>query len=83
VKNAFLNVVNIDPEPLVNGYLSDANRARVSGSSYLQVVPTGSGNVVVFADDPAHRKYWHGTERLLLNALLQANQLTPPRQRGE
>ena len=83
VKNAFLNVVNIDPEPLVNGYLSDANRARVSGSSYLQVVPTGSGNVVVFADDPAHRKYWHGTERLLLNALLQSNQLTPPRQRGE
>ncbi|HEX7989781.1 MAG TPA: peptidase M14, partial [Stenotrophomonas sp.] len=83
VKNAFLNVVNIDREPVVNGYLSDANRARVAGSSYLQVVPTGSGNVVLFADDPAHRKYWHGTERLLLNALLQANHLSTPRQRGE
>ena len=83
VKNAFLNVVNIDRAPVVNGYLSDANRARVAGSSYLQVVPTGSGNVVLFADDPAHRKYWHGTERLLLNALLQANHLNTPKQRGE
>ena len=83
VDNAFLNVVRIDRAPVVNGYLSDANRARVAGTSYLQVVPTGNGNVVLFADDPAHRKYWHGTERLLLNALLQANQLTPPRQRGE
>lgn len=83
VKNAFLNVVTIDREPVVNGYLSDANRARVAGSSYLQVVPTGNGNVVLFADDPAHRKYWHGTERLLLNALLQSNHLSTPRQRGE
>ena len=82
-KNAFLNVVNIDRQPVVNGYLSDANRARVAGSSYLQVVPSGNGNVVLFADDPAHRKYWHGTERLLLNALLQGNHLNTPKQRGE
>ncbi|NCT88832.1 peptidase M14 [Stenotrophomonas acidaminiphila] len=82
-KNAFLNVVNIDRQPVVNGYLSDANRARVAGSSYLQVVPSGSGNGVLFADDPAHRKYWHGTERLLLNALLQGNHLNTPKQRGE
>ncbi len=82
-KNAFLNVVNIDRQPVVNGYLSDANRARVAGSSYLQVVPSGSGNVVLFADDPAHCKYWHGTERLLLNALLQGNHLNTPKQRGE
>ncbi len=82
-KNPFLNVVRIDAEPVVNGYLAEDKRQRVAGSSYLQVVPTGSGNVVLFADDPAHRKYWHGSERLLLNAVLQANHLNPPRQRGE
>jgi hypothetical protein len=81
-KNAFLNVVTIDKQPVVNGYLADDKRERVAGSSYLQVVPQGDGNVVLFADDPAHRKYWHGTERLLLNAVLQANYLNPPRQRG-
>ena len=81
--NPYLNVVRIDDKPRVNGYLSDENLARVAGSTYAQVLPNGQGNVVVFADDPVHRKYWHGTERLLLNAVLLGNQLNPIRQRGE
>ena len=81
--NAYLNVVRIDDKPRVNGYLSAANLARVAGSTFAQVVPAGQGNVVVFADDPVHRKYWHGTERLLLNAALFGNHLNPMRQRGE
>lgn len=82
-ENPYLNVVRIDAEPRVNGYLSDANRKRVAGSAFLQVAPLQDGNVVVFADDPAHRKYWHSTERLLLNAVLFSNYLNPVRQRGE
>ncbi|WP_425477331.1 M14 family zinc carboxypeptidase [Stenotrophomonas koreensis] len=81
--NAYLNVVRIDDKPKVNGYLSAPNLARVAGSTFAQVVPVGQGNVVVFADDPVHRKYWHGTERLLLNAVLFGNHLNPIRQRGE
>lgn len=81
--NPYLDVVRIDDEPLVNGYLSEENRRHVAGSAFVQVVPVGKGNVVVFADDPAHRKYWHGTERLLLNAALFSNHLNPQRQRGE
>ena len=81
--NAYLNVVRIDDKPRVNGYLSEANLQRVAGSTFAQVVPAGQGNVVVFADDPVHRKYWHGTERLLLNAVLFGNHLNPIRQRGE
>lgn len=81
--NPYLNVVRIEDAPRVNGYLSDANRARVAGSAFLLVAPLQQGNVVVFADDPAHRKYWHGTERLLLNAALFGNHLNPVRQRGE
>ncbi|GGD47898.1 peptidase M14 [Pseudoxanthomonas indica] len=81
--NAYLNVVRIDAEPRVNGYLSDENRKRAAGSAFLQVAPLEKGNVVVFADDPAHRKYWHGTERLLLNAVLFSDHLNPIRQRGE
>ena len=81
--NPYLNVVRIDDKPKVNGYLSAANLERVAGSTFAQVVPVGQGNVVVFADDPVHRKYWHGTERLLLNAVLFGNHLNPIRQRGE
>ena len=81
--NPYLNVVRIDDKPRVNGYLSQENLQRVAGTTWAQVLPAGQGNVVVFADDPVHRKYWHGTERLLLNAVLLGNHLNPVRQRGE
>ncbi|GAB3047975.1 M14 family zinc carboxypeptidase [Stenotrophomonas tumulicola] len=80
--NPFSTVVRVDEQPRVNGYLSERNRARVSGSAWLLVSPQGQGNVVLFADDPAHRKYWHGTDRLLVNALFFSNLLNPTRPRG-
>lgn len=81
-RNAYSTVVQIDAQPRVNGYLSERNRARVGGSAWLLVSPQGQGNVVLFADDPAHRKYWHGTERLLVNALFFGNLLNPAKPRG-
>lgn len=73
----FANVVRIDDEPLVNGYLPAALRQQAAGSVWAQVIRSGEGNVVLFADDPAHRKYWLGTERMLLNALFFADHLAP------
>ncbi|MEG2803327.1 M14 family zinc carboxypeptidase [Stenotrophomonas sp.] len=81
-RNPFSTVVRVDEKPRVNGYLSDANRRRVAGAAWLLVSAQGQGNVVLFADDPAHRKYWHGTERLLLNAIFFGNQLNPTKQRS-
>ena len=80
--NPFSTVVRIDDVPVVNGYLSERNRARIGGAAWLVVAPKGQGNVVLFADDPAHRKYWHGTERLLLNAVFFGNLLNPTKPRG-
>ena len=80
--NRFSTVVRIDAQPRVNGYLSARNQERVSGSAWLLVSPQGQGNVVLFADDPAHRKYWHGTERLLVNAVFFGNLLNPSKPRG-
>ncbi|HCW48819.1 MAG TPA: hypothetical protein DGP25_01855 [Brevundimonas sp.] len=77
VADPFANVVRIDERPEVNGYLPEALRARSAGSVWAQVNPVGAGNVVLFADDPAHRKYWLGTERLLINALFLSNHLAP------
>lgn len=75
VSDPFANVVRIETSPQVNGYLPEALRARAAGSVWAQVNPIGAGNVVLFADDPAHRKYWLGTERLLINALFLSNHL--------
>ncbi len=80
--NPFSTVVRVDDRPRVNGYLSERNRGRVAGSAWLLVSPQGQGNVVLFADDPAHRKYWHGTDRLLINALFFSNLLNPAKPRG-
>lgn len=74
----FADVVRIDAEPLVNGYLPQPLQSRIAGTVWAQTVRVGQGNVVLFADDPAHRKYWLGTERLLINALFFAPLLTPP-----
>lgn len=73
----FSNVVRIDDDPLVNGYLPEPLRRQTAGSVWAQVIRSGEGNLVLFADDPAHRKYWLGTERMLLNALFLADGLAP------
>lgn len=79
--DAFSDVVRIDDAPRVNGYLPDGLRRNLSGGVWAQTARNGSGNLVLFADDPAHRKYWLGTERLLVNALFLSNHLTPSERR--
>lgn len=76
-RDPFSTPVRIHDKPRVNGYLSDKHVTRIGGSAYVLVSAVGTGNVVLFADDPAHRKYWHGTERLLLNSLFFADHLRP------
>jgi len=80
--DAFSSVVRVDARPEINGYLSSENRGKFAGALWAAVYAGGKGNVVLFADDPAHRKYWHGTERLLVNALFFADLLAPPPPRG-
>lgn len=79
--DAFSNVVRIDLAPRINGYLPDGLRRNLSGAIWAQTARNGAGNVVLFADDPAHRKYWLGTERLLINALFLSNHLAPAERR--
>ncbi|WP_294390817.1 M14 family zinc carboxypeptidase [uncultured Sphingomonas sp.] len=77
IADPFSTVVAVDRQPLVNGYMSDRLHKRLAGSVWAQVARAGKGNVVLFADDPAHRKYWLGTERLLINGLFFSKELTP------
>lgn len=76
VADPFGNVVRIDADPEVNGYLPEALRKDAAGTVWAQVNTLGAGNVIAFADDPAHRKYWLGTERLLINGLFYGNHLS-------
>lgn len=68
-RNKYATIAKYAPESYVGGYVSKKNIARINNTAAILVSQAGSGKVVSFADDPTYRSYWHGTDRLLLNAL--------------
>ena len=64
--------------PFVSGFVSKENLKKISNTAAVVVSPEGQGRVVLFADDPAFRSYWHGTSRILLNAILYGPFLNAP-----
>jgi hypothetical protein len=54
----------------LSGLLWEEARARWAESVYASRNAVGSGQVIVFVSTPNFRGYFHGAERLLLNALL-------------
>jgi len=75
--NAFLSK---DPVQTV-GRFSEKEKLRISGlvwqeakerwakTAYLTRESLGYGQIILFAEEPNFRSYFHGTERLLLNAI--------------
>jgi hypothetical protein len=53
------------------GFVWPDNTERLlRNSAFLIHEPTGSGHVVLFANDPFFRAWWHALDRLVLNAVL-------------
>ena len=77
-RNPYTTVVRYTAQPAVSGYVSKANVQKISNSAAVVVSKLGAGRVVLFADDPVFRSYWHGTARLLSNALLLGPLLNVP-----
>lgn len=70
--NKYATVAQYTKAPFINGYSSKNNISRVANSAAIILSPSGSGEVVLFADDPTYRSYWLGTNRLFLNAIFFA-----------
>ena len=56
-------------EPVLSGYSSAQNRARLPGAAALKAYRVGGGRVVLMDFDPSFRAFWWGTDGLLLNAV--------------
>ena len=54
----------------LSGMLWPEARARWANTAYVTQERSGSGEVILFLDDPFFRAYFHGTKRLLENAIL-------------
>ncbi len=77
-ENPFSTVAQLTDDPHLSGYISDENRERLRGSPSLMADQLGRGSVVLFADNPAFRGYWYGTNRLFLNALFFGSHIEVP-----
>ena len=51
------------------GYCSDENVEKMKGTAALVVHPMGRGRVILIADNPNFRGFWHGPARVFLNAI--------------
>ncbi len=56
--------------PRMSGYLSKENERKVEGTPYLIHEQLGSGNIILFTDDPNFRLFWDGLNKLFLNSVL-------------
>ena len=71
--NKYATVAQYAEKPFINGYTSKQNIGKVSNSAAIIFSNSGSGQVVLFADDPTYRGYWLGTTRLFFNSIFFSN----------
>jgi len=74
----YTTVARYTANPLVSGFVSKENLKKISNSAAIVLSPEGAGRVVLFADNPNFRNYWHGTSRLFLNAVLFGSVISLP-----
>ena len=68
-ESAAANVGRYTNKPLLSGYVSEEKLAGIKDTASIIAKKQGSGYVVMFADNPAFRAFWYGTNGLLLNAI--------------
>ena len=77
-KNNYSSVVRYSENSLIDGFLSENNKAKIKESVSLVVSRVGRGIAVMFADNPNFRGAWYGTNRLFLNAILLGDKIYIP-----
>ena len=68
-KNPFGTVAQYTDAPLLSGYASSENVAKVAGAAAVLAERRGQGVVVLISDNPNFRAWWFGPNKLFLNSL--------------
>jgi hypothetical protein len=68
-EGSYSNPLNYGASPLLSGYISRENYARIKNSSVLGFSAVGRGRVVGFTESMTFRAFWYGTNKLLMNAI--------------
>lgn len=56
-------------QPLMSGWISDANLEALKGTSTIRVNRLGRGRSISLVDNPNFRAFWYGTNKLMMNAI--------------
>lgn len=76
--NPYCNPAIYDSEnPHLAGYCSDENLEKVRDSAAVVVQPMGRGRIILIADNPNFRAFWHGTSRMFLNSIFFGHLTNP------
>ncbi len=76
--NPYCNPMMYDAaKPHLAGYCSQENLEKLKPSAAAVIHPIGKGRVVVIADNPNFRAFWHGTSRIFLNAIYFGDVMNP------
>ena len=68
-KSAYETPAVYTAQPLLSGYISPENLAKLAGSPAVLALPSGRGVVVALTDEPNFRGGWWGGNRLFFNAV--------------
>jgi hypothetical protein len=68
-KNVYAMPLYYADKPLLSGYVTKENYARVKQSAATVVQSVGTGRVIAIADNPNFRAFWLGGTKLFLNAI--------------
>lgn len=60
-------------EPLLNGFISSEQLAKLKISASISSFSSGRGSVIHFTENPLFRGFWDGTGRTFVNAILLGN----------
>jgi hypothetical protein len=74
-KNSVNTVAKMTANPLLSGYVHQANLNKIKNSPSLMVSYVGRGQAILFVDDPNFRGYWYGTSKMFFNAIFFGSQL--------
>ncbi|MCB0844366.1 MAG: zinc carboxypeptidase, partial [Bacteroidetes bacterium] len=68
-KDPYQTVAKYTKEPHIDGFVSPKNLDLIKESAALIVSKVGSGQVIMFSDNPNFRGIWYGSSKLFMNAI--------------
>ncbi|MFN5005599.1 MAG: M14 family metallopeptidase [Bacteroidota bacterium] len=72
----YSNPLTYGNSPLISGYISKPNYAKLKNSSCVGVSAVGRGRVIGFTENLAFRAFWFGTNKIIANAIFYGPMLS-------